>query len=374
MVERAGGNDPGMVLGINSRANTRPGRSADQAKGTGRAQTAQHLASPEAATQGEAAARPGPPLPGSPARITASGWRATAKRTLAEVKKDNVTMVAGSLAYNAFMSVFPTLIALIGFSALINMGSRTVTSLVKGIGKALPPGASGVLTTAVKAAQHRTGGALAVTIIAVLVAAWSASGGMATVETGLDVAYELGQNRKFIAKRLVAMELLVVVLLLGGLASALIVFGQPVGTGISNGLGINGPVFDAIWTLVRWVAGFAVMSILFSLIYRIAPDRKQPQWKWFTPGGIIGTAIWLVASLALSFYVSSLGSYGKTYGALAGVAVFLLWFYVSGLALLVGAELNAELERQATIDLTGQRRGAAQLGQQRGPGGAAQPA
>lgn len=298
------------------------------------------------------AGQPLPPLGTSPGDIPASGWKATARRALAAIKKDNVTVLAGSLAYNAFMAVFPTMIGLIGISAMAHLGGNTVASLVKGIGKALPPGASGVLTTALTAAQHRTRGALAVTVIAVVVALWSASGGMSTVETGLDIAYGAPANRKFFAKRLVAVELLALVVVLGGLASALIVFGQPVGNAIADTLGVKGAIFDGVWTFVRWVAGFMVMTVLFSLIYRVAPARRSPRWRWFSPGGLAGTAIWLVASLALSFYVSSLGSYGKTYGALAGVAVFLLWFYVSSLALLIGGELNAELERQATLDLT----------------------
>ena len=256
-------------------------------------------------------------------------------------------MIAGSLAYHAFMSLFPTIIALIGASQLVGLAEPQVRSLVKGIGRALPQGASAVLSTAVTAAQHRTGGALAVTVVAVLIALWSASGGMANVEIGLDVAYEVPAERRFVAKRLVGMAMLGILVLLGGLASALIVFGQPVGNSIASALSVKGPVFDALLTAGRWVVAVLVISVLFAVFYRVAPNRQAPSWRWFSPGGLVGSAIWLLASLGLSFYVSALGSYAKTYGALAGVAVFLLWFYLSGLALLLGAEVNCEVEREA---------------------------
>ncbi len=259
-------------------------------------------------------------------------------------------MVAGSLAYHAFLAVFPVLIALIGVSQMVGLGRPELRSLVRGIGRALPEGAASVLGAALTAAQERTAGALTLTIVAVVVALWSASGGMVTVEVGLDMAYEVPAERRFLAKRLVGLAMLGVLVVLGGLASALVVFGQAVGRALAGALALDGPAFADLWTALRWAAAIVVVNLLFALFYQLAPNRPPPPWRWFSPGGLVGAAIWLLASLGLSLYVSALGSYARTYGALAGVAVLLLWFYLSSLALLLGAEVNSEVERAPSPD------------------------
>jgi membrane protein len=259
-------------------------------------------------------------------------------------------MMAGSITYHSFLGLFPALIALIGVMQLVGVSTSFVTKLINGLGKALPQGASSVFATALEAAHRRTTGALGVTIIAVAVSLWSSSSATAALEIGMDVAYEVPVERKFLAKRGMALLLLVVLGVFGGIAAALIVFAAPLGTLIQHHIGLSHSVFLPIWTVVRWVATLLVLVALMAVIYRLAPNRPSPSFKWLSVGGIFATAVWLLASLALSFYVSSFGSYSKTYGALAGVAVLLLWFYITSYAVLFGAQLNAELERQATLE------------------------
>lgn len=287
--------------------------------------------------------------PDNPLQLGESGWRATLKRSFKEFAADRCTMTAAALAYHWFLALFPALIALLGVVSLAHLGTGAVTRLVSGLERALPPGASSVLSQAVQSATSRAaaGGSVIALLIGVVVALWSASGGMAALETGLDVAYDVEQDRKFAAKRLYSIPMMLATVILGGIAAALIVFGAPLGHSIQSHVGMAGTAFIVAWTAVRWVVTVIAISLLFSVYYYLGPNRPTPRWTWVSPGGLIGTVIFIAASVGFSFYVSAFGSYGRTYGALAGVVILIFWLYLTGIAVLLGAEINAEAERQA---------------------------
>jgi membrane protein len=285
----------------------------------------------------------------SPTDVPAAGWWRSVRRAVKEAKEDRITLTAAGVAFYWFLSVFPLLIAAVGILALLHVGHSFVNGVSSGIRQTLPSGAAKVLTQALSSASARSAGGLAAAVIAIVLALWSASSGMASAEEALDVAYDVPESRTFFRKRAVAVALTFAALALGGIATALLVFGKPLGASIDRALSL-GSVFPVLWTVVRWALTVLVVMTLFAVFYHLGPNRKAPSWTWVSPGGVVAALIWLAASVGFSLYVSNFGgTYGKTYGSLAGVVVLMLWLFMSALALLVGAELNGELEREKAL-------------------------
>jgi|SRR5579862_2529146 len=278
------------------------------------------------------------------ATISSPGWRGVLERTLRHMKDDRVTIASGSLAYNLFLALFPAVIAALGILTLIHLSSGTLHTLTHGLAKGLPSGAAGVFKAAVATATKRVSGTSAAVVIGIAVSLWSVSSAMATLQQTLDIAYGISADRKFLASRLRAVPMMAMTAVLGGLGAILIVFGKPIGSSLQGFVPLGGMAFTVAWTAVRWIAAFFAISLLFSSYYYLAPNRRA-KWQWVSPGSLLASGVFLLASLGFSFYVSSFGSYGKTYGSFAGVAILIFWLYLTGLAVLIGGELNAEIER-----------------------------
>lgn len=264
----------------------------------------------------------------SPLDLNKRDWKSTAKRTLKEIKEDRVTLVAAGMAYYFFLSIFPAFLALIG---VMNLIDANTAPLVDSIKSALPRGAGQVVVSALQENGTKSEGtALLAAVSGIAVALWTASSGMVALQAGLNIAYDVPEDRKFVGKRAVALLLILATGLLGGVPSPIFTFGE-----------------STIFKVIGWIATIAAVSVLFSLFYYLGPKRESPRWQWVTVGGVAGTIIWLIASAGFALYVTQFGNYERTYGPVAGVIILLLWLFLTSISVLVGGELNAEIERQA---------------------------
>lgn len=232
------------------------------------------------------------------------------------------------MAYYFFLAIFPALIALIGIFGLFEIDPTTFIGLVR---DNVPGGAGQVLTDALGSPKVSDTASLVATISGIALALWSASSGMVALQSGLNIAYDVPKDRKFIGKRVVALVLLVALALLGGVPSPIFTFGE-----------------SAVFQVIGWVLTVAAVMVLFSIFYYLGPNRpERPSWQWVSLGGVVGAILWIVASVGFGFYAKNFGNYGKTYGTLSGVIILIFWLYLSALSVLIGGELNAETERQA---------------------------
>ena len=211
----------------------------------------------------------GPPT--SPAELEAPDWKESLKRAVREFKTDRGTLIAAGMGFYWFLAVFPALIATVGVIGLLNLTESLVTDIEKAIRSTLPGNAADILAEAVRDAQDRPrGSSVVATIIGLAIALWSASSGMVALQAGMDVAYDVEDDRKLVKKRGVALLLIAAAAVLGGVASALIIFGKPLG----RGLGIpDSTPFVVLWTVVRWVLGLATLTVLFAVFYYFGPNR-----------------------------------------------------------------------------------------------------
>ena len=289
------------------------------------------------------------PVPGEeaekPQQIPAKGWLQIAKRGWAEAKADQVPLMAAGMAYYAFLAIFPAIIAAVLLYSFF-ADPATITAQLDALGSAIPADIKKTITDQITLASGN-GKVGFGAIVAILIALFSASGGMSNLMTAINTAYDEEETRGFVKKRGIAL-----LLTLGAIVFFLVVVSLvavlPVVLGF---LGTNGVVLFLIQA-ARWVLIVIVITVALAVLYRVAPDRDAPKLRWVSVGAGIATLLWIVASVGFSIYVSQFGSYAKTYGAIAGIVILLLWLFITAYAILLGAEINAESEQQTIKDTT----------------------
>ncbi len=287
-------------------------------------------------------------VPSGPHRLSAREWLASLKRAAKQFLADDCMGLSQQVAFGSLLAFFPSVILLVGLLGLI--GAYEDLKLFLGT---VAPGA---VIDAIDLAQETAAGNKASSSVALVIgtfaAVWAASGAMNAVIKAVNIAYDRIETRPFWKVRIYAIVLVFATgLTLAGLF-VLIVFGGPLGEAIASRADLGG-AWDWTWSIVRWPLAFCAVLLFFAFVYYLAPNVDQRSWKWVTPGSLVGAILWLVLSGLFSLYTSFSSSYDKTYGSLAGGIILLLWLNYSAMALLFGAELNAELDRQADIHASG---------------------
>jgi membrane protein len=294
-------------------------------------------------------ARTGAP-PSNPARLRGREWLAVFKRAAKEFMADDCMGLAQQVAYSSLLAFLPTVILAIGLLGLF--GNDAFESLRSFIGTVAPSGVLKMITLAENDAAANKGGSAIAFVVGLFGAVWAASGAMGSVVKAVNRAYDRLETRPFWKVRGISLLLVLAngVVLAG--VFILLIFGGAIGDAIASRAGLGG-AFKLVWNIARWPIVFVAILLFFALVYYLAPNKDQRDWKWITPGSLFGAILWLVLSALFALYTSFSSSYAKTYGSVAGAIVLLLWLNYSAWAILLGAELNSELDRQADIHAAG---------------------
>lgn len=284
--------------------------------------------------------------PRSPAGLDRHAWTAVLRRAIREYRADNLSDWAATLTYRAILSLFPGLLVVVAVIGLL--GHSASEKLVSNVDKHAPSSARATIRDIVDNAQHQHSAASAIGVIALLVALWSASGFVAAFVRASNAIYDIGEGRpiwKLAPLRLGVTVFLVVAVVVSAVIALL---SRGIARDVGNAIGL-GSTAVSVWSIAKWPLLVVIACLTLSVLYWAAPNVRQPGFSWISPGGSLAVVIWAAASGGFAVYVEYFASY-KTYGSLGGVVVFLVWLWISNIALLLGAEFNSELQRGRAIE------------------------
>ena len=275
-------------------------------------------------------------------------WWEVLKRTVREAQEDNLTDWAAALTYYGVLSIFPALLVLVALLGLLGEHPRTTDALLEIVEDLSPGAASETLRDPIVDVIESKGGAGALLGIGLLGALWSASGYIGAFMRAMNVLYEVPEGRPFWKLRPLQIAITILMVLLLALVAIAIVVTGPLASAIGGVVGLSDAAVTA-WSWAKWPFLVLIVMMMLAVLYYAAPNVRHPGFRFLTRGSVVAIVLWLVASLLFGLYVASFGSYNKTYGSLGAVVVFLIWFWISNLALLLGAELDTELERRREL-------------------------
>jgi membrane protein len=283
----------------------------------------------------------------SPTDLTARSWGGVLKRTVSEFRRDQLTDLAAALTYYGVLAIFPALIALVSILGVI--GHSATQPLIENLGKVAPGPARSIFTSAIQNVQKAQGTAGVIFVVSLAVALWSASGYVAAFMRASNRIYDVEEGRPIWKTVPVRLGITVVMVVLLAVSAAAVVLTGGLAKQVGGLIGVGSSALQ-VWDIAKWPVLVVVVSLMFALLYWAAPNVKHPGLRWLSPGGLVAVVVWVVASGAFALYVANFSSYNKTYGSLAGVVAFLVWLWISNIAVLLGAELNAELERGRLLE------------------------
>jgi membrane protein len=285
--------------------------------------------------------------PDQPTDVSAGGWWGAVKRTAKEFSDDNLTDWAAALTYYGVLSLFPALLALISILGLV--GQSATQPLLDNVGAFAPGAAQDIVTSAIENLERSEGTAGFAFVVGLVAAVWAASGYIGAFIRASNVVWDVEEGRpiwKTIPLRLGITILMLVLLAISALA---VVLTGPLAQRVGDLVGLGETAVMA-WDIAKWPVLVVIVSFMFALLYWAAPNVKQPGFRWVSPGGVTAVLLWIIASALFALYVASFGSYNETYGSVAGIIIFLVWLWITNIAVLFGAEFNAELERGRQIE------------------------
>jgi membrane protein len=279
--------------------------------------------------------------------LTGRDIKAVLIRSGKEAMDDAITDHAAALAYYAFLAIPATLLVTVGFFSVF-AGPDAVTTIMEKLGTVVPGEAVTLLEDSLRRLQENESGGVILVVIGLALALWTATGAMNALMRALNRAYDRKETRNFVKQRITAFGMLVCMLLAFALSFGLLVLGPALSDWIGGALGLE-TVFKWIWWTAQWPVLIGGLLLTFAGVLYLGPNVHHPRWQFVTPGSVLAVAIWLAASGLFAVYVSLFGSYNKTWGTLAAVIIMLTWLWLSALALLFGAEVNAEVERSREL-------------------------
>jgi membrane protein len=279
--------------------------------------------------------------------LSRKDWIAIFKRAGKQTLNHNLPMVAQALAYSTFLAIPSVLLVAVGVFTLV-AGPQTIDSLISSLHSVMPGQATQLLSGSLHRLDQKPSSGIAMTVVGFVLAIWSTTGAMNSYMTAVNLAYDRKDRRNFVKKRAVA---LVMVACIGAafiLVAGLLIFGPHIETWVGRALHVQAAL-GWVWWAAQWPILVCGLLAAFATLLYLGPDVDHPRWRFLTPGSLLAVVIWLVASGAFAVYTSQFGSYNKTWGSLASVIVMLTWLWLTGLALLFGAEVNAEAERSREL-------------------------
>jgi membrane protein len=285
--------------------------------------------------------------PEGPTDLKVGSWGSVLKRTIASFRTNNLTVWAAALTYYGVLAIFPAILALVSILGLI--GKSATQPLIDNLSSVASGPAKQIVQSAIQNLQSGRGAAGLLFVVALAGALWSASGYVAAFMQGSNVIYGVGEGRPIWKTLPTRLATTLVLLVLLAVAAVGVTFTGGLATQAGKLLG-TGSTAVTIWDIAKWPVILAVVMTMLSILYWASPNVKHPHFRWVSAGGILGVVVWLIASAGFALYVANFASYNKTYGAFGGVIVFLVWLWISNIAILLGAQFNAELERGRQIE------------------------